>query len=74
MRVLALANNNPRYLKETYSHTLIDHVDDLRHIPIGARYLSWDGAYRVWRMPLNRKPIPIGRFRSIHEAISHSSL
>lgn len=72
-RVIALAHHDPRYLKETYRHPLIQHVDDERHIPTGARYLSWDRGYRVWKMPFSRKPIPVGKFRSIHEAISHTS-
>ena len=74
MRVMALSNHDPRYLKETYKHPLVDHVDDVRHIPAGTRYISWDGGYRVWRMTRQRIPVPVGRFRSIHEAISHTSI
>lgn len=73
MRVIALANNDPRYLRETYKHPLIDHVDHERHIKPGVRYLSWDRGYKVWKMT-RQGPIPVGRFRSIHEAISHTSL
>lgn len=74
MRVIALAHNDPRYLKETYRHPLIDHVDSERHIKAGERYIAWDNGYRVWKMTRHRVPIPIGRFRSIHEAISQTSL
>lgn len=73
-RVIALAHHDPRYLQETYKHPQIDHVDHERHIPAGRRYISWDGGYRVWKMTLWRKAIPIGKFRSIHEAIFHTSL
>lgn len=74
MKVIALANNDPRYLKETYKHPLISHVDHERHIRAGEKYISWDGGYRVWKMTRQRVPIPIGKFRSIHEAVSHTSL
>lgn len=73
MRVIALANNDPRYLRETYKHPLIDHVEHERHIKPGVRYLSWDGGYRVWKMT-RHGPVPLGRFRSIYEAVSHTSL
>lgn len=72
-RVIALAHHNPRYLKETYKHPLIDHVDHERHIPAGTKYLSWDDGYRVWKMTRQRVPIPQGKFRSIYEAIFHTT-
>jgi hypothetical protein len=72
-RVIALSHHDPRYLKTTYAHPLIDHVDHERHIKAGTRYLTWDNGYAVYRMTWNRQPVLMGRSKSIHEAISMTS-
>ncbi len=72
-RIIALSHHDPRYLKATYAHPLIDHIDHERHIKAGARYLKWEGKYSVYRMTWARSPILMGKFKSLNEAISVAS-
>lgn len=60
-----ITNSHPAFLKTAYLYdlNLIDHV---RHVPSGAKYISWEmnRGWRVWRMTKERVPIPLGVFNN----------
>lgn len=69
MKIIALTNHAPEFLKAVYAHPMVDLVDHERHIKSGTRYISWDGSWRVWKMTPERVPIPSGRFNTLNSAI-----
>lgn len=66
--LMAIDNRSPVFLKAVYPQPikLLDHE---RHIPSGRKYITFDGAFRVWRMTPQRVPIPLGRCSDIHCAM-----
>lgn len=69
MRLTALTNHHPTFLKAAYAHPSIDLTDHERHIKSGSLYLTWDGQWRLWKMTPERVPIPRGRFKTINSAL-----
>lgn len=66
--LMAICNRDPAFLKAVYPLPikLIDHE---RHIPTGAKYITYDGRYRIWKMTSERIPIPQGASDRISGAI-----
>jgi hypothetical protein len=66
--LMALSNRDARFLKAVYPLPikLIDHE---RHIPAGKKYIAFDGRWRVWKMTIERVPIPQGAFPDLAGAI-----
>ena len=66
--LMALSSRDARFLKAVYPLPikLIDHE---RHIPAGKKYIAFDGRWRVWKMTIERVPIPQGAFPDLAGAI-----
>lgn len=69
MKITAVTNHHPEFLKATYSHPFVDLTDHERHIRSGSQYLTWDGVWKVWKMTPERVPIPRGRYPTLNAAI-----
>lgn len=68
LSMLAITCRDPAFLKAVYPLPikLIDHE---RHIPSGAKYITYEGRWRVWRMTKERVPIPQGASTDLAGAI-----
>lgn len=67
--VTALTHHAPEFLKATYKHPLIELTDHERHIKAGQTYVAYDGRWRLFKMTVERVPIPRGAFHTLNAAV-----
>lgn len=74
-KIKTITNRHPEFLKTAYAHdNLVDLHNDERFIVVGEKYISYDGAWKVYKMTKNRVPRLCGRFKVLHSAVHRARL